>query len=187
VRRSTSTRPRPVSDIERWDDQADVVVVGYGHAGAAAALGAAELTSDVLVLERGGGSEGTCGEIVYLGGGTPMQVAMGWHDTTEDMQTFLRAALGPGVDEDKLQAYCSQSVDHYHWLLSCGVPYTTGADAEGSVLSRRAEDGFTDINGQEYAGGGLIWTGGENAYPFDELTPPVPRGHIQRGGSTARS
>jgi 3-oxo-5alpha-steroid 4-dehydrogenase len=42
------------------------------------------------------------------------------------------------------------------------------------------EDGLIDCGAQEYAGGGLLWTGGESAYPFDELVPPVPRGHILR-------
>ena len=50
----------------------------------------------MLALERGGAPEGTCGGIVYLGGGTPMQKAMGFDDTAEDMYAFLRAALGPG-------------------------------------------------------------------------------------------
>ena len=98
----------------------------------AAALGALEHTDDVLVLERGGGSEGTCGGVVYLGGGTPMQQAMGWEDSAEAMATFLRAALG-GVNQQKLQAYCQGSVDHYHWLVASGVSYPPGPDEPGSA------------------------------------------------------
>jgi 3-oxo-5alpha-steroid 4-dehydrogenase len=181
--RQISTRPLSVSDVASWDEEADVVVVGYGHAGAAAALGAVEGTPDVLVLERGGASEGTCGGILYLGGGTPMQVAMGWEDTAENMATFLRAALGPGVDEDKLQAYCRESVDHFAWLVRCGVPLMVGPDEDSSPLVQPGEDGLVDVGAQEYAGGGLLWTGGEKAFPFDELVPPVPRGHILRDPS----
>jgi 3-oxo-5alpha-steroid 4-dehydrogenase len=175
-----TTRPLLANDVSDWHDEADVVVVGYGHAGAAAALGALEATPDVLVLERGGASEGTCGGILYLGGGTPMQRAMGWEDTVDDMATFLRASLGPGVDEEKLQAYCQGSVDHYDWLVRCGVPLVAGPDEEGSPLMEPGEDGLIDVGAQAYAGGGLLWTGGEHAYPFDELVPPVPRGHILR-------
>lgn len=180
TRTGTSTRPLSVNEVSEWHDEADVVVVGYGHAGAAAALGALESTPDVLVLERGGGSEGTCGGILYLGGGTPMQEAMGWTDTAENMATFLRASLGPGVDEGKLQAYCRGSVDHYSWLVDCGVPLVAGPDEAGSPLMQPGEDGLIDVGAQEYVGGGLLWTGGEQAYPFDELVPPVPRGHILR-------
>src|SRR5579871_6320450 len=96
-----STTPRKVAEIQSWDLEADVVIVGFSMSGAAAALGALEASGDVLALERGGGPEGTCGGIIYLGGGTPMQKAMGFDDTTEEMYTFLRAALGPGVDEEK--------------------------------------------------------------------------------------
>ena len=35
--REISTRPVPVADVTAWDEEADVVVVGFGHAGAAAA------------------------------------------------------------------------------------------------------------------------------------------------------
>lgn len=173
-------RPMSSADVPAWNDEADVVIVGYGHAGAAAALGALEGTGDVLILERGGGSEGTCGGVVYLGGGTPMQEAMGFHDTPEMMATFLRAALGPGVDEEKLQAYCQGSVDHYHWLVANDVPYPPGPDEPGSVFSMVPEDGYQEFGSAQYAGGGLTYTGGEKSHPFADLTPPVPRGHLMR-------
>jgi 3-oxo-5alpha-steroid 4-dehydrogenase len=46
-------RPRSADEIERWDYETDVVIAGYGIAGAAAAIEAAG--ADVLVLERIGG------------------------------------------------------------------------------------------------------------------------------------
>lgn len=178
--REITTHPLSVADVTAWDHEADVVVVGYGHAGAAAALGALERTSDVLILERGGSSEGTCGGVIYLGGGTPMQIAMGFEDTPEAMATFLRAALGPGVDEEKLHEYCWGSVEHYHWLVANDVPYPPGPDEEGSVFTFVPEDGYQEFGSAQYAGGGLTYTGGERSYPFDELTPAVPRGHLMR-------
>ncbi|MGB8404293.1 MAG: FAD-binding protein, partial [Mycobacterium sp.] len=47
--------PVPASSIASWDDEADVVVVGYGIAGAAAAVEASAAGADVLVVERTGG------------------------------------------------------------------------------------------------------------------------------------
>lgn len=46
----------------RWDHEADMVVVGYGGAGATFAFAAAELGADVLVLEKGdrGGGNSVC-------------------------------------------------------------------------------------------------------------------------------
>src|SRR5262249_49720891 len=116
----------------------------------------------------------------YLGGGTPMQQAMGFEDTPEAMETFLRVALGPGVDEDKLHAYCFGSVDHYHWLVANDVPFPPGPDEPGSVFALVPEDRYPEFGSAEYAGGGLPYTGGEKTHPFVELTPAVPRGHLMR-------
>ncbi|MDT4932741.1 MAG: 3-oxo-5alpha-steroid 4-dehydrogenase [Pseudonocardiales bacterium] len=174
------SRPVSASAISQWDIETDVLVVGFGIAGTSAALGAAEASDDVLVIERGGGSEGTCGGLLYLGGGTPMQQAMGYEDTTEDMYRVLHAALGPGVDEAKLRRYCDRSLEHFDWLVQCGVPLITGPDEEGTPLATPDPDGFVQVGAQEYAGGGLVWTGGEQAYPFNELAPAVPRGHMPR-------
>ena len=62
-----------------WDLEADVVVVGFGAAGACAALEAAAAGASVLVLDRfgGGGATALSGGVVYAGGGTPQQRAAG--------------------------------------------------------------------------------------------------------------
>ncbi|MGI6035846.1 MAG: FAD-binding protein [Limnochordia bacterium] len=67
---------------ERWDDEADVVVVGYGAAGAAAAAEAHDGGADVLLLEKlafPGGNGLLCGGAVY-GAGTSVQEA--WESKT---------------------------------------------------------------------------------------------------------
>jgi 3-oxo-5alpha-steroid 4-dehydrogenase len=175
-----SAKPVHADTIEHWDVEADVVVVGYSISGVSAALGASEGAARVVAIERGGGPEGTCGGILYLGGGTAMQTAMGHTDSADEMYKFLFAALGPGVDEDKLRIYCDRSVDHYNWLVECGVALIAGPDAPGTPLATPDPDGFVAVGAQEYAGGGLVWTGGEQAYPFNALTRAVPRGHMPR-------
>ena len=82
------------------------------------------------------------------------------------MAAFLRAALGPGVDEDRVDVYCDGSVEHFGWLVSIGVPFRAAFCPEPNRES--ADDA------------GLLFSGGEDAYPFDELSPPVPRGHKPR-------
>jgi 3-oxo-5alpha-steroid 4-dehydrogenase len=175
-----SGRPLKTAEVSSWDLEADVVIVGFSMSGASASLGAAEATGDVLALERGGGPEGTCGGIIYLGGGTPMQKAMGFDDSPEEMYAFLLAALGPGVDEEKLRVYCDESLLHFDWLVQQGVPLLAGPDEAGTMLASPEDDGFINVGGQEYAGGGLVWTGGEQAHPFSELVRAAPRGHIPR-------
>ena len=130
--RSTCT-PRELSDVTRWARQADVVVAGYGIAGVCAAIEAARAGADVLILERTGGWGGAAalsGGFIYLGGGTPLQTALGFHDSPDNMEAFLLAAVGPGADRAKIGDYCRGSVEHYNWLVDCGVP------VQGGVLGR---------------------------------------------------
>src|SRR3954449_10066592 len=90
----------------------DVLIVGYGAAGACAAIEAAEAGASVIVLERAsapGGSSALSGGELYLGGGTALQQSCGVEDSAEAMYAFLLAALGPHVDQDKLRAYCDGS------------------------------------------------------------------------------
>ncbi|MGB3698106.1 MAG: FAD-dependent oxidoreductase [Gordonia sp. (in: high G+C Gram-positive bacteria)] len=163
-----SIRPVSIDDVEEWTDQADVVIAGFGVAGASAAVGAAQSGADVLVLERTGGWGGAAamaGGFLYLGGGTPLQKACGFDDTVEAMKAFMTQALGPGVDTAKIDAYCEGSVAHYHWLADeCGVPFKASFWGEPGW-----EPPFDD---------GLQYTGGENAAPFHDTIPPAPRGHV---------
>jgi 3-oxo-5alpha-steroid 4-dehydrogenase len=150
----------------RFDETVDVVVVGLGAAGTSAVVGARHAGAEVLAVERSAGPGGTSansGGLIYLGGGTPLQRACGFEDSTENMLAFLRAALGPGVDDDRVEAYCEGSLDHFDWLASIGVPFRAA---------------FCDEPNRESADdAGLLFSGGEDSYPFDEIATPAPRGH----------
>ena len=157
--------PRSSTEITRYDLDTDVLVVGYGCAGAAAAFEAARTGARVLVLDRTGGPGGSSamsGGEIYLGGGTPIQTACGFDDTPADMAAYLTAALGPGADTAKIADYCEHSVEHFHWLADRGVPFAPSLwDAPAWVPP-------TDD--------GLMWLG-ENSWPFTEIARPAPRGH----------
>ena len=163
-----TVRPRQASEIDHWDHEADVVVAGFGVAGASAAVAAAQEGADVLVLERTGGWGGAAamaGGFIYMGGGTPLQKACGFEDTVDNMKAFMKAALGPGTDDAKIDAYCEGSVDHYHWLVDeCGVPFKESFWGEPGW-----EPPYDD---------GLMYSGGENSAPFNATIPPAPRGHV---------
>lgn len=164
---ATPVRPLSAESIDTWDYESDVVIAGYGVAGASAAIEAARAGAEVLVLERAGGWGGAAslaGGFIYLGGGTPLQKALGFEDTPENMKTFMMAALGPGADEEKITDYCEGSVDHYNWLVDCGVPFK-----ESFYGQPGWETPFDD---------GLMYSGGENSAPFNTIAAPAPRGHI---------
>lgn len=159
--------PRAESEVTRWDGEADVVVVGYGCAGASAAIGALEGGSSVIVLERagaGGGASSMAGGEIYMGGGTPVQKACGFDDTPQAMHDFLMAATGGSPNQAKISLYCERSVDHFHWLVDCGVVF------KHSFYAEPCWEPPTDD--------GLVYTGGENAWPFNDMVPPAPRGHV---------
>src|SRR5262249_56270740 len=94
----TDIYPKPAEAIESWDFEADVVIAGYGIAGAAAAVEAASVGADVLVIERTGGWGGAAamaGGFIYLRGGTPPPKAFGFHDSPHNTPPFPHPAPGP--------------------------------------------------------------------------------------------
>jgi succinate dehydrogenase/fumarate reductase flavoprotein subunit len=160
-----ASRPRALEQVERWDRDADVVVVGYGGAGVCAALEAALAGARVLALERAGGGGGTTAMStahMYLGGGTRVQKACGFEDSAEEMYKFIMASADD-PDEAKVRLYCEQSVEHFNWLLSLGVPF------KDSFYPERCLEQPTDDC--------LIWSGNEKAWPFRSIARPAPRGH----------
>ncbi|MBF6347473.1 FAD-dependent oxidoreductase [Nocardia flavorosea] len=162
-----SVHPERLAAVTEWDYEADVVVVGYGVAGASAAIEAARAGADVLVLERTGGWGGAAalsGGFIYLGGGTPLQKTLGFEDTPENMERFLMAALGPGADQAKIHDYCQGSVEHFEWLVAQGVPFK--------------EEFWGEPGWEPPADQGLMFSGGENAAPYNTLATPAPRGHL---------
>ncbi|MBM3674868.1 MAG: FAD-dependent oxidoreductase [Actinobacteria bacterium] len=166
--------PLAAESVRHWDDEADVVVVGLGCAGTSAAITAAESGADVLALERAGAPGGTSalsGGLIYLGGGTPVQEACGFPDTPENMERFLLAACGPGADADKVHRYCADSVDHFHWLVDHGVPFSPTFNDEP--------------NREPFDDAGLVFSGGEDSWPFTEIAEPAARGHHPRFPDTA--
>lgn len=159
--------PIPASSIKLWDHEVDVVIAGCGVAGAAAAVAAATAGADVLVLERmgsWGGAASMAGGFIYLGGGTALQKACGFDDSVENMIAFLNVAMGPGADESRIADYCEGSVAHFEWLVACNVPFK--AEFFG-------EPGWEPMGDQ-----GLMYSGGENSYPFDTIATPAPLGHV---------
>src|SRR4051812_5454486 len=161
------------ADVETWSDEVDVIVVGFGIAGACAALEAARAGASVILLERAseyGGTSAMAGGHFYLGGGTAVQQAVGVEDSAEEMFKYLMA-VSPDPDEEKVRAYCEDSVDHFDWIEALGMQFERSLYEKKAVIQPGTE--------------GLMFTGNEKVHPFRELARPAPRGHkVPKPGDT---
>jgi len=163
--------PVPLDKVQKWDIETDVAVVGFGAAGASSALEAARGGARVMLFEvaaGNGGASALSGGEIYMGGsgGTPIQRAFGFEDSTEDMYQYLLMSTGPNADAAKVRLYADNSLEHFHWLTAQGVQYKT------SYIAERCIEPLTDDC--------LIWSGSEEAWPFVERAKPAPRGHCPK-------
>ncbi|KWX66313.1 FAD-binding protein [Mycobacterium sp. NAZ190054] len=148
------------------DRDCDVIVVGFGAAGAAAAIEAADHGARVLVLDRGygGGATAYSGGIVYAGAGTDEQQAGGYSDSVTDMRAYLAHEVTDAVKPETLTRFCEQSPAMIEWLKAQGVQFRGGA-----VPSYKTSYP-TD---KHY----LYYSGNEKAFPYADHAHPAPRGH----------
>jgi 3-oxo-5alpha-steroid 4-dehydrogenase len=156
----------PRSDVESWDSQADVLVVGSGAAGVAAAIEARQAGAQVLLIEslaQFGGSSAMSAGVIYAGGGTALQKALRVQDSVEDMFRFISLVGTVHPPLEKIQLYCEGSPEHFDWLVAQGVPYT---------------DKLTLAKGLPMGDESLYYSGNEQAWPARELARPAPRGHV---------
>ena len=166
--KTNPSQARHLKDVERWDRETDIAIVGFGGAGGCAAIEAADAGSEVIIFElasASGGSTAMSSAEIYMGGngGTRVQQACGFADTTEDMFAYMMMCAGPQADEEKIRNYCENSVAHFQWLVDLGVPFKDSFHEERAIMC------LTDD--------GLLFTGSEKAYPFAQQAQACPRGH----------
>lgn len=112
----------PPKPPKKWDYEADVVVVGYGGAGGAAAIEAADAGASVILLEKlpfpGGSSIMSAG--AFAAPGTPMQKGLGIDDSPQKMYDYCMLA-GMGVTDPELtKVICENALDTWQWLTDLG-------------------------------------------------------------------
>ncbi len=111
---------------------ADVLVIGAGSAGLAAAIAAREAGAEVFVAERedeAGGSSGYAGS--FLAAGTEAQAELGVPDDAATLLAEWSEITGGGdPDDPTVRAFVEESADTLDWLVA-----TTGA----SVLAVTTE------------------------------------------------
>ncbi|MGB8331235.1 MAG: FAD-binding protein [Polyangiales bacterium] len=176
-KRKKSLAPKPAepplvltkSDADVWDAEADVVVVGFGGAGACAALEARAHGARVLVLDRfhGGGATAISGGVFYAGGGTHIQSEAGVSDDPDQMFRYLSPEVKGVVSDATLRDFCNRSIENLSWLEAHGVPF------EGTLCPYK-----TSYPTDDYY---LYYSGNEGFSPYKEAAKPAPRGHRAKG------
>lgn len=161
------------ADTLDWDLTADVVVVGLGAAGAAAAIEAADQGASVLVLDRlnGGGASALSGGVIYAGGGTRQQREAAVADDPENMFRYLKNQVAGIVTDATLREFCAKSANSLTWLEDQGVRFSSRLTTEKN----------------SFPGGawGLYFSGNEANTPFSDHAVPAPRGHIVQASGYA--
>ncbi|MBI4284201.1 MAG: FAD-binding protein [Chloroflexi bacterium] len=97
---------------QQWDDEADVVVVGYGGAGGCAAIAAHDAGARALILEKapvGGGNTATSGGWMFIPGDVSSATA------------YYRALTRGGVDAEWIPAFAEAIVGLPHQLEEWGA------------------------------------------------------------------
>ncbi|HPU16812.1 MAG TPA: FAD-dependent oxidoreductase, partial [Polymorphobacter sp.] len=159
-----------------WSETADVIVVGWGAAGASAAIEARAQGAEVLVIDRfgGGGASTLSGGVVYAGGGTAFQHQAGYQDSPASMCDYLKHEVNGVVSDATLRRFCDDSVDNLKWLEAQGANFAARMPA---YKTSYPTDGFY-----------LYYSGNEVVPAYQTgAAKPAPRGHrvVAKGQSGA--
>ena len=106
-------------------DEYDLIVLGSGAAGLAAALAGHEHGLNTLVLEKsaklGGGTTNSYGLLWF--GRNHLAANAGYSDSREETLEYMRFLAGGEAITANLDAFVDRSPDALRFFLSCGVPF----------------------------------------------------------------
>jgi succinate dehydrogenase/fumarate reductase flavoprotein subunit len=145
---------------EAWDDEADVVVIGYGGAGACAATAASDAGASVLVLEKAPTAEG--GNTACSTG--TIHTTIDANDVNEHIQKITNGCFGTTPSAAAIRAVAEGMKASKQWLLDHDVPIIKTSE-QRSTAQRPAGNNWAVDKGDG--------TNGEGTYLFaalDEMT-----------------
>ena len=147
-----------------WDSEVDVVIVGFGGAGACAAIEAADNSVSVLAIDRfdGGGATAASGG-VYYGGGTRFQRDAGFDDNADEMYKYLDRELGGVVAPQTLRRFCDENNANLEWLVRFGMQYGSRFNGDKTSFPGKGVD--------------LYYSGNEVSPAAEAIAKPAARGH----------
>jgi succinate dehydrogenase/fumarate reductase flavoprotein subunit len=156
----------------QWDREADVVVIGYGGAGAAAAITAHDAGARVIVLEKGGAGGGN----TRVSGGSIRTYA----DKSKAIE-YTHALCEGATDLDVIRAFVEESDANGDWVTGLGGTVVASPAALIQGFPRMAPAAaFPHVRGSDGIGPRLRVTGDTQLYGL-ELWKFLARTVEQRG------
>jgi FAD binding domain-containing protein len=113
----------------KWDHTADVVIIGAGVAGLAAAITARDHSASVIAVEENydiGGRGILSGGRLHLGGGNAIQQKHGIKDTPDQVYAdWVRFDAGSSrySDRDLVRVFADENLATYDFLVANGVEF----------------------------------------------------------------
>ncbi|MCD7818056.1 MAG: FAD-binding protein [Lachnospiraceae bacterium] len=159
---SQTTEPYTYADTIAWDGKYDVVIIGFGAAGATAAVAAADAGASVLLLDKApegneGGNTRYCGQMFVYG-----------NDDEEATLAYYKALNGSHeIPEDLLSVYTQKIAHMYDYVSemfgfdSSGFHNVTGRSDVGHMSPEYPEFSGSEsisLNAlHEELGDGYLW------------------------------
>lgn len=110
---------------ESWSDETDLIAIGAGGAGIAAAIEGRDQGLDVIVFESQGMTGGN--SAICNGGmaipGSALQKEQGIEDSPDIMYEDMIAWYGDDYDEAYVRLMCDELARLYDWMTSLGVEF----------------------------------------------------------------
>ncbi|MEG1870075.1 MAG: FAD-dependent oxidoreductase [Oscillospiraceae bacterium] len=146
----------------------DIIVIGSGIAGLAAAVEAKYCGADVILVEKQGvtgGSSALCGGKI-IASGTKMQKAQGVLDTPEMLFDFLKGSAGNYLNDRRVMYFCQCAVKNLEWLEEQGLEVKDIEAPHASLYPWRVH------NSKGGGGSTMGWGGGFTqplTFKFEEM------------------
>jgi len=164
--RLTPVTETPIITGQHLPDAADVVVVGGGLAGVAAALAAAERGAAVCLLEKGpaiGGSSVKAGGGLLFAG-TSLQRKHGVDDSAQRLREAIMATGQGKSDPVAVDVYVDHQLATYEWITGLGHSFSLAppnADVPVPRLHAAPPSALTRLLYERFdaSGRGSLWTG----------------------------
>lgn len=141
-----------VEAATQWDLDAEVVVVGFGGAGCAAAIAAHDAGARVLVLDKESDAR--------AGGSTRVSGAV-WFDNQdpERAAVYLRSlSAGRPIPEPVVEAWAAETARNTEWMRGLGIPVGLAVPAPPEYPELDGSDVMRGWIGVESRmGDGLLW------------------------------
>jgi succinate dehydrogenase/fumarate reductase flavoprotein subunit len=162
---------------EKWDMEADVIVVGSGPTGLPAAIAAVEKGASVIVLEQlkeVGGCGVINGGILHIGGGTKVQKLNGIQDTPDLMFKRLsdyKDHYNKRSDHSILRVFCDYNPGTFEWLEARGVRFWDSISGGGGMDSLHQRHPYHNVRWEKEGPGRLARRGDETTSGAGVIRP----------------